>query len=67
MTSERLLNLETLEASGGHPTADELYNMIKPHHPDLNLSTVYRTLRWLEQEGPQKTIDALSSYLRATR
>jgi Fe2+ or Zn2+ uptake regulation protein len=51
MTSERLLILETLEASGGHPTADELYNLIKPHHPDLNLSTVYRTLRWLEQEG----------------
>jgi Fe2+ or Zn2+ uptake regulation protein len=28
-----------------------LYNLIKPHHPDLHLSTVYRTLRWLEQEG----------------
>jgi len=51
MTSERLLILETLDASGGHPTADELYHLIKPHHPDLNLSTVYRTLRWLEQEG----------------
>ena len=51
MTAERLLILETLEASGDHPTADELFNSIKPHHPDLNLSTVYRTLRWLEQEG----------------
>jgi Fe2+ or Zn2+ uptake regulation protein len=51
MTAERRIILETLESSSGHPTADELYELIKPHHPDLNLSTVYRTLRWLEQQG----------------
>ena len=51
MTAERRLILEALETSGGHPTAEELHARIMPQHPDLNLSTVYRTLRWLEGQG----------------
>lgn len=51
MTAERRLILEALETAGGHPTAEELHARIKPLHPDLNLSTVYRTLRWLEGQG----------------
>jgi Fe2+ or Zn2+ uptake regulation protein len=51
MTAERRLILETLDATGSHPSAEELYALIKPRHPDLNLSTVYRTLRWLEGQG----------------
>src|SRR5512147_2599051 len=51
MTAERQVILETLEARSDHPTAEELYQSIKPLHSDLNLSTVYRTLHWLEQEG----------------
>jgi len=51
MTSQRLLILETLEAMMGHPTAEELFEEVKKCDPRLNLSTVYRTLRWLEQEN----------------
>lgn len=51
MTAERRIILETLQAAGGHPTAEELHQQIQPLHPDLNLSTVYRTLRWLEGQG----------------
>jgi Fe2+ or Zn2+ uptake regulation protein len=44
--------LEALEANQlEHPTAEELYQILKPQAPDLNLSTVYRTLRWLESAG----------------
>jgi Fe2+ or Zn2+ uptake regulation protein len=51
MTAQRRLILETLDNLSGHPTAEELYEQLRPKAPDLNLSTVYRTLRWLEKEG----------------
>jgi Fe2+ or Zn2+ uptake regulation protein len=43
--------LETLERLEGHPTAEELFAIASLRDTNLNLSTVYRTLRWLEQEG----------------
>jgi Fe2+ or Zn2+ uptake regulation protein len=51
MTGQRRMILEMLECLGCHPTAEELYASVKPRDPSLSLSTVYRTLRWLEQEG----------------
>ena len=50
MTPQRRLILQILESLASHPTADELYFLARQHDPTLNLSTVYRTLRWLEQE-----------------
>lgn len=50
LTSQRRLILETLDALNSHPTAEELYEIVHRQDPSLNLSTVYRTLRWLEQE-----------------
>jgi Fur family transcriptional regulator, ferric uptake regulator len=51
MTEQRRLILETLKSVQGHPTAEELYQLVKQQAPNLHLSTVYRTMRWLEQEG----------------
>lgn len=51
MTNQRRLILETLESLESHPTAEELYGLVKEVDPTLHLSTVYRTLRWLEEEG----------------
>jgi Fe2+ or Zn2+ uptake regulation protein len=51
MTAQRRLILETLESLNSHPTAEELYELVRQKDPSLHLSTVYRTLRWLEQEG----------------
>jgi Fe2+ or Zn2+ uptake regulation protein len=51
MTPQRRLIVDTLEEMSGHPTAEELYEVVKKNLPSLHLSTVYRTLRWLEQEG----------------
>jgi Fe2+ or Zn2+ uptake regulation protein len=50
MTAQRHLILEALDRSGDHPTAEEVYASVKQADPNLNLSTVYRTLRWLEAE-----------------
>jgi len=51
MTAQRRLILETLQLVQGHPTAEEVYKLVKPQAPRLHLSTVYRTMRWLEEEG----------------
>jgi Fe2+ or Zn2+ uptake regulation protein len=51
MTSQRRCILETLADQPDHPTAEQLYQIVKQCDPTINLSTVYRTLRWLEQEG----------------
>jgi len=51
MTSQRRCILETLASQPDHPTAEDLYQVVKNCDPTINLSTVYRTLRWLEQEG----------------
>jgi len=55
MTSQRKMILETLESLEGHPTAEELFAVASRRDANLNLSTVYRTLRWLEQEGMVST------------
>jgi Fur family transcriptional regulator, ferric uptake regulator len=51
MTSQRQMILEALSCLNCHPTAEELLEVVQLRDPQINLSTVYRTLRWLEQEG----------------
>lgn len=51
MTTQRRLILETLGDMSSHPSAEELYSIVRQQYPDIHLSTVYRTLRWLEGEG----------------
>jgi Fe2+ or Zn2+ uptake regulation protein len=50
MTSQRRLILEHLQDMADHPTAEELHEIVSEHDEAINLSTIYRTLRWLEQE-----------------
>ena len=51
MTPQRRLILEHLHHLGSHPTAEDLLILVQEHDPNIHLSTVYRTLRWLETEG----------------
>jgi Fe2+ or Zn2+ uptake regulation protein len=51
MTTQRRLILNLLQRMGGHPTAEELHAVVREHNSRIHLSTVYRTLRWLEDEG----------------
>ncbi len=34
-----------------HPTADDIYTMLKPNNPGLSLGTVYRNLNALAEHG----------------
>ena len=51
MTSQRRIILEALDCLNCHPTAEEVFEIVRLRDGTINLSTVYRTLRWLEQEG----------------
>jgi Fe2+ or Zn2+ uptake regulation protein len=50
MTTQRRLILQTLEHLSGHPTAEQLFLIVQRKDPSISLSTIYRTLRWLQEE-----------------
>ncbi len=50
-----------LKSRRDHPTADELYQSLKPDYPGLSLATVYRNLRQLCDEGLVKCITGAQS------
>ncbi len=55
-SKQRELILQTLRENRVHPTADEIYYMLKPDHPELSLATVYRNLNQLAANGIVKKI-----------
>lgn len=50
-SKQRELIYETLRSRMDHPTAETLYQVLKPQHPSLSLGTVYRNLNLLVSEG----------------
>jgi Fur family ferric uptake transcriptional regulator len=51
ITTARRLVVSTLLGATGHITAEELAATIRQQHPEVHLSTVYRTLDSLEKLG----------------
>lgn len=50
-SKQREVIADALNSTRAHPTADELYQEIKPACPNLSLATVYRNLNQLVQSG----------------
>ena len=50
-TKQRQLILEAVRATNSHPTADELFQMIRRKLPTISLATVYRNLNLLVDLG----------------
>lgn len=50
-TVQRSILLEELRSVVTHPTADELYAMVKARLPRISLGTIYRNLDFLAQQG----------------
>ncbi|MEG1964806.1 MAG: transcriptional repressor [Oscillospiraceae bacterium] len=50
-SAQRELIFNTILNDKDHPTADAIYNKLKPTNPQLSLATVYRNLRQLEGKG----------------
>jgi len=43
--------LQAIRSTDCHPSAEWIYNKVKPIHPDISLGTVYRNLALFEQTG----------------
>ena len=50
-SKQREAILNALAATNEHPTAEMLYNTLKPDYPELSLGTVYRNLAVLMEDG----------------
>lgn len=51
LTPQRALVLDIVYHSDGHLTADEVYAQVRAQSPYVDLSTVYRNLVFLRQQG----------------
>jgi Fur family ferric uptake transcriptional regulator len=51
MTPQRQLILDAVAEMHGHVSADQVYQQVVRQFPDVNISTVYRTLEVLEELG----------------
>ncbi len=51
MTTQRKLILEELRRVRSHPTADQVYELVRRRLPKISLGTVYRNLDLLAQAG----------------
>lgn len=56
MTESRKAILDALSGTRTHPTADEVYTMVREKLPRVSLGTVYRNLDVLAREGLIRTI-----------
>ncbi len=55
-SKEKLAILEFLKRTNLHPTADVIYSEMRKENPGISLSTIYRNLRFLKEEGEIKEL-----------
>ncbi len=51
LTPQRIMVISAIEDSDGHISAEEIYAQVIAKYPNVNISTVYRTLELLKQLG----------------
>ena len=64
MTNQRQVILEEIQKVNTHPTADEVYEMVRRRLPRISLGTVYRNLEILSTRGLIQKVGPLSSQMR---
>jgi Fur family transcriptional regulator, ferric uptake regulator len=57
ITHQREIILDQLKTLKTHPTADELFELVRVRLPRVSLATVYRNLEWLCQQGIVQKIE----------
>lgn len=55
-SKQRETILEAVKSSYKHPTAEEVYELVKKDMPNISLGTVYRNLNTLSEQGKIKRI-----------
>ena len=64
MTRQRSVILDTLLSMRSHPTADELYAVVRRQLPSVSLGTIYRNLDVLARSGQVRKLEAGGSQAR---
>ena len=64
MARQRAVILEELRKLKSHPTADELYSIVRERLPRISLGTVYRNLDFLADSGEIRRLEAAGSTKR---
>jgi Fur family ferric uptake transcriptional regulator len=64
MTRQRRVILDTLRANNIHPSADEVYEMVRQQLPRVSLATVYRNLEILSEIGEIQKLELSGSLKR---
>ncbi len=64
MTRQRAVILEELRKTKTHPTADELYSIVRERLPRISLGTVNRNLDFLADSGEIRRLEAAGSTKR---
>jgi Fur family ferric uptake transcriptional regulator len=57
MTRQRQVILEELRQVNTHPSADEIYEMVRKRLPRISLGTVYRNLEILSESGEIQKVE----------
>jgi len=64
LTKQRKVILEELCKTDSHPTADELYQVVRQRMPNISLGTVYRNLDFLAEQGQIAKIEYSGAQMR---
>ena len=64
MTKQRRIILEEVRKVKTHPTADEVYQMVRERLPKISLGTVYRNLDVLSESGDILRLESSGSRYR---
>jgi Fur family peroxide stress response transcriptional regulator len=64
LTRYRKVVLESLRSTESHPTAAEVYRLVRRRSPGVAYATIYNSLHWLEQKGFIRRIDFVEQAAR---
>ena len=64
MTRQRQVILEEIRKTDSHPTADELYQLVRKRLPHVSLGTIYRNLEVLAAENKIQKLELGGSQKR---
>ena len=56
--------LAAIRGTTCHPSAEWVYQTLKPHHPDLSLGTVYRNLVFFQETGAIQSVGVVKGQER---
>ena len=61
---KRMAILQAIRSTKSHPTAEWVYQTLKPDYPDLSLGTVYRNISQFKDEGQIITVGVVNGQER---